>query len=78
MAHKATFKVVVLWDDELRAAAKSLVALQDSIESEAKGEMSHETAMLYGQAINTCSAALFGIEDGAAIVVSSVPRRKGG
>ena len=78
MAHSANISVVVLWEHELRLAAKTLESLRDSLEKDGEGEMSHETAVLYGQALNVCSAALFGIKDGSAIVVSSVPKPANG
>ena len=69
-AQKATTKVVVLWESELRIAAAACRRFL-SLPADTPQEMVGEVA---GQLINACSAALWDADDPeAAVVVSRAP-----
>lgn len=83
MAHKHTKKIVVLWEHELRVAAAAVVAAvkaADKVAAEQKGSPAaakaleeYLVAML--AAVNACTAALAGAEDGEhALTICSSPK----
>lgn len=75
MADNANFKVVILWAEEVRVAARALHALVDLIKDGKADEGEADRAVK--AALEASHTALFNREilDGAAIVVCEAPLR---
>lgn len=85
MPNVATQTIVVLWEHELRIAAKSIAEVRRVIESqidnqsepdeEKRKERAAKLNEAVWNAIDCCGAALVGVEtDGNAITISSIPK----
>lgn len=73
MAGRATHTLIVLWEDELRIAARLLTELRQAHEHD---QPSEEYAKLLLTTIRACDAALYGVDSGDPMVLSRVPKVK--
>lgn len=72
MSSTAKLALVVLWEDEIRAASAALAAFRKADDEKAPEEEIHRLA---GAAFALCEAALYRADDEAAgLVLSSKPR----
>lgn len=67
MADVASWKCIVVWADELRVASKAISALYETLRNKEASEDARIVATK--QALESCYAALKGIDDDASIVV---------
>lgn len=73
MSSTAKLGLIVLWEDEIRAAAAAIAAFRKAADDEKTPD--EEVNRLAGVAIATCEAALYRAdEEGAGLVLTSMPR----
>jgi len=72
VAQPGTMKLVVLWEDEIRTAAKAIAHAHNLAHSGTAAE--GEVGEALRDALNACNAALHGADDeSAALVLSAKP-----
>jgi len=69
-AAKVKVELVVLWEDELRLAAKAIRAAVEQPEDTPE-ELSQR---LWNDAVNACAAALWHVDDDLPLIVSKAPK----
>lgn len=75
MSSTAKLALVVLWEDEIRAASAALAAFRRAADEKAPAE---EINRLAGAAFALCDEALYRAdEEGAGLVLTSKPRPRG-
>jgi hypothetical protein len=68
MAHKGTLNVVILWEEEIREAAKAIAAMEEALQK-SESMITPEVLPLINTALARCSVALKGAEDDAVNVL---------